>query len=82
MDMRTRIEKLEGRVGVTNAIPPLIQIDVMNCEKGSTDPGVPEIGIIPGKLNGQSGLTLLRGECESPTDFLKRCEAMHSEFYV
>lgn len=81
MSLEQRLEKLEDKMSITNAIPPLIRIDAMNCEKGSTDPGVALIGIVPGKIGGLSGFTLFRAEDETGADFLERCEARHTEVY-
>lgn len=81
MDMRTRIERLENRIGVGNAIPPLVRIDIKNCSKNSVDKGRPAIAVIPGKLNGPCGKTLFRNQDEAETDFLERCEAEYNKFY-
>lgn len=81
MDLESRILKLEDMVGITDEKPPLIRIDVMDCRKGSTDPGTPGIAIVPGKIRGPSGVTLTRAEDEDPDIFLKRCNAKYSEIY-
>lgn len=81
MTLETRISQLEDRIGVANAIPPLIRIDVADNRQGSTDPGTPQLAVVPGKIGGQSGVTLLRGHDEPPTDFLKRCKEKYTDFY-
>lgn len=81
MNLKDRVEKLEDLIGVTGEIPPLIRIDIQDCSGNTDDEGTPAIGIIPGKPGGLCGFTLLRAEDETGANFLKRCEAKHSNFY-
>lgn len=82
MNMEKRLERLEDLIGVGDEIPPLIRIDAMDCSRGSTDPGTPTIGVIPGKIGGPCGVTLFREKNEDPDSFLERCEAKHAKFYA
>jgi hypothetical protein len=81
MSIEQRILKLEDLVGITDEIPPLVVITVKNCEKNSTDPGVPAIGIIPAPACGTPGASLTRNEDETPDDFLERCNVKYAEIY-
>jgi hypothetical protein len=81
--MKQRISELEDRIGVTDQNPPLIFIGVKDCSKNSKDSeGIPTMAIVPGKIGGPCGFTLIRNEGEAPADFLERCASKHTEFYV
>jgi hypothetical protein len=82
MDLKSRIERLESLIGVSDdGDPPMIIISVMDCSKDSKDSeGIPTIAIIPGRI-GSHGFDLTRGKTEAPADFLKRSEKKYSEFY-
>ena len=81
MDLENRIKRLENRIGVADGIPPLIRIDVVDSQKGSTDPGIAQLAVVPGKIGGPYGFTLFRGEGETGADFLDRAELRHKDFY-
>ena len=80
--LENRIERLENRVGGKEEILPLIVIYVTDCSKESRDRGIPKFGIIPGRLRGPQGTTLIRNANEAPDDFLKRCDTKYAESYT
>lgn len=80
MNLESRISRLENRIGVRDEIPPMVVITVSDQSKNSTDQGTPTIAIVPGQI-GSPGFSLTRAETETPADFLRRCNAKHSEIY-
>jgi hypothetical protein len=80
MNIEQRIEKLENLIGVSGD-EPMIIINVSDYSKGSQDEASPLLVVVPGRVGGPKGITMFRGKDEAPDNFLKRCEAKHSEFY-
>ena len=82
MDLEKRVERLENRIGVTDATAPLVLIKVMDQQKNSQDQGSVRLGVIPGRSCGHHGQTLTRDTGESESSFLERCETRYSEIYT
>jgi hypothetical protein len=82
MNLEKRLQQLENKIGVNDEPLPLILIAVQDKRRGSTDPGVLQMGIIPGRSDGPPGFTLNRGENEDPDDFLSRAQEVHERHYL
>jgi hypothetical protein len=84
MSLETRVLRLENLIGVGNdeVTAPLVIITVSDQSKNSTDQPIPTISIIPGQPGKFKGTTLFRDKDEAPTDFLRRSEKKHAEFYA